>query len=349
MRSTHSIALLACAALLTACGGTAGNGAHDDQNAQKKTVTIATHDSFALPDKLIKQFESESGLKLRLLKQGDTGTLTNKLVLTKDAPLADGVYGIDNTFASRAYGEKVLADHTPADRTPEMTGYDLDEASGAGALTPVDYSDVCINVDTTKLKNPPTGLDDLTRPEYKDMLAIPGANTSSPGLAFLVATIAAKGDQWPAYWKALMANGAKIVAGWTEAYEGEFTQGGGEGKRPIVVSYSSSPPFTVDKATGKPTTKALLDTCFRQVEYAGVLSHADNPEGAAKFVDFMISPQVQAALPENMYVYPVRKVDLPAEWEKFAPPATDPLQVGPEEIAANRTKWLAQWREIVTE
>ncbi len=348
MRSIHPIALLACAALLTACSGPGDAGAGGPAK-DKSVVTVATHDSFALPDELIKKFESESGLKLRLLKQGDTGTLTNKLVLTKDAPLADAVYGIDNTFASRAYDEKVLADHTPDDRTQEMTKYDLNEASGASALTPVDYSDVCINVDTTALKNPPKGLDDLIKPEYKGMLAIPGANTSSPGLAFLVATIAAKGDQWPAYWKALIANDAKIVPGWTEAYEGEFTQGGGDGTRPIVVSYSSSPPFTVDKATGKPTTKALLDTCFRQVEYAGVLAHAQNPVGAEKFVDFMISPEVQAALPENMYVYPVRKVDLPADWKKFAPPATDPLQVRPAEIARNRTKWLAQWREIVTE
>lgn len=338
-----ALALIATTAV--ACGAEDGN---DKTDAKKATsVTVVTHDSFALPEELTKKFETDTGLKLKLLKQGDVGTLVNKLVLTKDSPLADAVYGIDNTFASRAVDEGVLAD--VENNAPEA--YDL-EGDGADQLAAVDYSDVCVNIDDTWFESrelpKPASFDDLAKPMYKDMLATPGATSSSPGLAFLIATIAAKGEGWQDYWKKLVANGAEITSGWTEAYEGQFTQGGGKGKRPIVVSYSSSPPFTIAKATGKPTTSALLDTCFRQVEYAGVLEGAENPDGAEQFVEFMQSDEVQKALPDSMYVYPVADVPLPAAWAKFATPAEKPWEMSADDIAAKRTEWLREWRDIAT-
>lgn len=337
-------ALTVSTCLVAACGSDAGN---EYQKASTE-VTVVTHDSFALDPALEKKFETDSGLDLNIVKQGDVGTLVNKLVLTKDSPLADAVYGIDNTFASRAVDEGVIAEYD-APSGPGQDEFDL-EFPG---LNPVDYSDVCVNVDDTWFaKNSvatPKTLDDLTKPRYRGLLAIPGANTSSPGLAFLLATIGAKGDDWKGYWEDLLANDVAITSGWTEAYEGEFTQGGGQGTRPIVVSYSSSPPFTVPEEGGKPTTSALLDTCFRQVEYAAVLDGAANEDGAQQFVDFMMSPEVQASLPESMYVYPTRSdVELPEAWAQFAPPAQEPWSVPAEEIAENRTAWLREWRDIAT-
>ncbi|MEU0317235.1 thiamine ABC transporter substrate-binding protein, partial [Nocardioides sp. NPDC006273] len=182
---------------------------------------------------------------------------------------------------------------------------------------------------------------------YKDLFVAPGAATSTPGMAFLLATVAEYGkDGWADYWGKLMDNGTKVVDGWDQAYYSDFTQGGGKGTRPIVVSYDSSPAFTVKD--GKTSTKALLDTCFRQVEYAGVLKGADNPEGAQALIDFMLSDSVQGALPESMYVFPVSSsVELPAEWAKFAQQPTSPLSVEPEEIEKNREAWLATWSDTI--
>ena len=192
---------------------------------------------------------------------------------------------------------------------------------------------MCVNVDDTwfakKGVAPPKTLDDLVEPAYKDLMVTPGATTSSPGLAFLLATIAAEGDGWQDYWKKLTANGAKVTSGWSDAYEVDFTAGGGKGTRPIVTSYSSSPPFTIPEGESKPTTHALLDTCFRQVEYAGVLKGSKNPAGMKKFIDFMQGEDFQAALPDNMYVYPVDSaVALPDSWEKYAPVSPKPYTLG---------------------
>ncbi len=213
---------------------------------------------------------------------------------------------------------------------------------------------MCINVDDAwfaeKKMPAPKTLEDLIEPEYKGLFVTPGATTSSPGLAFLLATIGAMGEEWETYWQKLMANDAKITSGWTDAYEVDFTAGGGKGDRPIVTSYSSSPPITIPEGETEPTTRALLDTCYRQVEYAGVLDGAENPEGMEKFIDFMLGRKFQSALPENMYVYPVdRSVELPPDWAKFARVSPTPYAVDPDEVSRNRTEWLREWRDITSQ
>lgn len=341
-------ALLALASLV-GCGAGRSAGPGD---ADPKTLVVATHDSWAMSKGVLADFKKKTGITVTARPQGDAGQLTNKLVLTKDSPLADGVYGIDNTFASRAVDEGVLSPYKTSALPVSAQTFRL-AGAGADELTPVDYGDVCVNVDDTwfaaRHLAPPRTLADLTDPAYKGLFVTPGATTSSPGLAFLLATIAAEGDGWQAYWKKLMANGTKITAGWSDAYEVDFTAGGGKGDRPIVTSYSSSPPFTIPQGKTEPTTHALLDTCFRQVEYAGVLKGSRNPTGMRKFIDFMLGGKFQAALPDNMYVYPVdRGVALPAAWAKFAQVAPTPYAVAPAKITAKRTTWLREWRDLTS-
>lgn len=345
--------------LALALGGAlalAGCGSTEDDNADPatagKTVTIATHDSWAMSEEVMAEFTAQTGITVKIQPQGDAGELTNKLVLTRDNPLADGVFGIDNTFATRAVEEGVLAPYTPADAPESLHEFMLD-GDAHEVLTPIDYGDVCINVDDTwfaeKKIDAPESLADLADPTYRDLLVVPGATSSSPGLAFLIATIGEFGDGWQDYWQDLVDNGVKIDAGWSDAYEVDFTAGGGKGDRPIVVSYSSSPPFTVPEGADEPTTSALLDTCFRQVEYAGVLEGAENPKGAQEFIDFMLGQEFQAALPDNMYVYPVdTTVALPDGWETWAPTAPEPVDVPAADIAENRTEWLREWRDLTS-
>ncbi|MEO5708642.1 MAG: thiamine ABC transporter substrate-binding protein [Nocardioidaceae bacterium] len=349
-----TLSLAVCLAATAACsvgGGTTEQATGPD--GATKTVVVATHDSWAMSKKVLRQFTAETGYTVKVEPNGDAGQLTNKLVLTQGSPIADMAYGIDNTFASRAVDEGVLADYSPADLPASASSYALPDTVEAQQLTPVDYGDVCVNVDDTWFAKhgvtPPKTLDDLTNPAYKGLFVTPGASSSSPGLAFLLATVAKYGDAWPTYWKKLMANDTLITSGWSDAYEVDFTAGGGGGDRPIVLSYASSPPFTIPKGASRPTTSALLDTCFRQVEYAGLLKGAKNPKGAQAFIDFMEQKSFQEALPDNMYVFPVdQDAALPTDWAKFAKVAPKPFTVPPADIAKNRDTWLREWSDVTT-
>jgi thiamine transport system substrate-binding protein len=354
MRHIPAWTALAAAALLTASCSLVG-GDDDTASDDSKRVVLVTHESFVMSKELQKQFEEESGYDLVIRASGDAGALTNKLVLTKDDPTGDAVFGIDNTFGSRAIDEGVLASYAaslPEGADQYVLAGDGD-SGGDHDLTPVDTGDVCVNVDDTWFAAhdvpEPKDLDDLVKPTYRDLFVTPGATTSSPGLAFLLATIAAYGeDGWQDYWTQLMANGTKLTQGWSDAYEVDFTQGGGGGDRPIVLSYDSSPAFTTD-GNGGTTTSALLDTCFRQVEYAGVLAGADNPDGAQALVDFMLSRPFQDALPEAMYVFPVDAgATLPSDWAKFAKQPDHALTVDPADIAEHRDEWLREWSDITS-
>ncbi len=352
-RVHRSVLLLAGAALaLTGCTLTAeSDGPGDPVTSGGEAggpVVLVTHESFALPKKLVRQFEDETGYQLEVRASGDAGTLTNKLVLTQDSPTGDVAYGVDNTFASRALDADVF-DEAGVPLPPGAEAYALSD--GADRLVPVDSGNVCVNIDTRWFRSrgvtPPATLDDLTKPAYRDLFVTPGAPTSSPGMAFLLTTVAAYGDGWPDYWADLMANGTRVTSGWSDAYYVDFTQGGGDGTRPIVLSYDSSPAFTV--SGGRSTTKALLDTCFRQVEYAGVLAGAANPAGARAVLEFLLGEDAQAALPESMYVFPVRDgVSLPKDWARFAERPTTPYTVDPADIDAHRDEWLTTWQDVVT-
>jgi thiamine transport system substrate-binding protein len=337
------------AALVLVVTGCSLIGADDDASGSKDVVLV-THDSFVLPKPLIAQFERQSGYHLVVHASGDGGTLTNKLVLTQGDPTGDVAFGVDNTFASRALDADVFA---KTDVALPAGAQQYAVPGDDGRLAPIDNGNVCVNIDTGWFADhhlaPPRTLGDLVKPAYRDLLAVPGATTSSTGLAFLLGTIGRYGDAWSAWWQKLVGNGATITDGWTQAYETDFTQGGGHGRDPIVVSYDSSPAFTVPKGSDTSTTEALLDTCFRQVEYAGVLTGAADPQGAKAFVEFLLSPDVQKALPDAMYVFPVRRgTPLPAAWAKFAVQPRHPYAVSPADISAHRDTWLREWSDIVS-
>jgi thiamine transport system substrate-binding protein len=337
--------LLVSALTATMAGCSLGSGGDDGGGTDRKVVLV-THDSFAMSDDVMKKFTDDTGITIDVRKVGDAGALTNQLVLTKDSPIGDVAYGVDTTFASRALDEDVFAEYAPDVDGPAE--YELDDTN---RLTAVDLGDVCLNVDPAALEAKgvpePTGYADLVKPEYKDMLVVEDPATSSPGLAYLLGTIAKLGDGWQDHWRALKANGVQVVSGWEEAYTQEFSGSSGKGPRPIVVSYASSPSAELDDQ-GNPRTKAVLGTCFRQVEYAGVLKNAAHADDAKKVMDFLLSEQFQAQVPEQMYVYPARAgVTLPEAWQKAAPLPTASAELPSEQIQQNRERWIGEWRAIV--
>lgn len=327
----------------------ASSGSSSGSATTKQTVvTLVTHDSWVAPKPLLAEFTKATGYQVKVVASGDAGKLANSVVLAKGNPVGDVTFGIDNTFATRVSGSGALAPYTSAKLPAGAKKYALTDATAAKELTPIDFGDVCVNVDDAWFaqhkKTPPTSLDDLTKPEFKNLFVTPGAATSSPGMAFLLATIAKYGESgWQGYWKKLTANGAKITSGWSDAWSVDYTAGGGKGTRPIVLSYDSSPADTKQKSS------ALLNTCFRSVEYAGVLQGAKNTAGAKAFVDFMLGKSFQAALPPNMYVFPVDpSVALPADWKAAVKVPTQPLNVDPATITAKRDGWLRQWQDVTS-
>jgi thiamine transport system substrate-binding protein len=335
-----------CAAVVLAAGACGGGESPNE-------VVLVTHDSFVMSDELRKAFEDESGLTLEILQAGDAGEVVAKALLTAGNPQGDVLFGIDNNLLSRALdGDLFESYESPALQTVDDR-YVLDPEH---RVTPIDHGEVCLNYDKAWFADrgiePPRSLDDLLRPAYRKLLVVENPATSTPGLAFMLATIAKYGDPgWESYWRALRANGVQVVDGWEEAYNVRFSGSAGKGDRPIVVSYASSPPAEVIFAKPRPKdapTAVVEASCFRQVELAGVLRGAPNEDGARKLVDFMLSKRFQEAIPLAMFVFPVnRDAVLPPEFERYAAVPASPLELSPAEIGANRERWVDTWTRIV--
>lgn len=345
------IAITAAAALLlAACGSGEPAGSPEPSGtdlSESGTLTVVTHDSFALPEELLAQFEATSGLDVTYVQPGDGGALVNQLILTKDSPLGDVVYGVDNSYATRAINQGVISPYQSAALPEESNQFVVE------GLVPIDFGDVCINADVAYFDDNdlpvPTSLEHLVDPEYSDLLVVPNPAASSPGLSFMLATIGSVGeDGWLDYWAQLRDNGLLVVSGWSEAYYGEFSGSGEGGERPLVLSYATSPAFTLTEEGDDSTTVALLGTCFRQVEFAGVIQGAQNEAGAREFIDFLLSEEVQAAIPESMFMYPVvQDTELPADWMEFAPLSDNPIYMEPELISEHRDRWVQEWTDVV--
>jgi thiamine transport system substrate-binding protein len=344
-----SILLLgSCLLAFTAagCGGT--------DKAAPTEVVLVTHDSFAIPKRVKAAFERQSGLKLRILQGGDAGEAVNRALLTKGNPQGDVLFGIDNNLLSRALTAGLFEPY-------EATGLDRVDSryliDPEHRVTPIDHGDVCLNVDKKWFASrgiaAPTTLADLTEPRYRNLLVVENPATSTPGLAFLLATVARFGENgWKGYWRRLRANDVLVVDGWEEAYTARFSgAGGSKGKRPIVVSYATSPAAEVIFASKPPTTAptaVVADSCFRQIELAGVLAGAKNVEGAHALIDFMLTKQFQAAVPGSMFVLPVRNgTPLSDAFRRYAVSPSRPLDLPAAEIGRNRDRWIDEWTQTV--
>lgn len=342
-------ALAAGALTASACSGGSSDAV---------TVTLVTYDSFPAPDpenpvhQALAEFTEQTGIAVEVLVAGDTGTMLAKAELTAGNPEGDVIWGIDSTFLSRAVDAGIFEPYAAAGRG-EVPDEFLSLVPGDEA-TPVDFGDVCVNYDRAALDRlgvePPDSFDDLADPTYASMLIVQDPAASSPGLAFLLATIAEFGDDgWQTYWERLVDNDVEVVDSWTTAYYESFSLAGGD--RPLVVSYGSSPPFEVlfaAEPTDTAPTGVVESTCFRQVEFAGVLAGTDAPDAARRLVDFLVSPRFQAEIPLNLFVFPAnRSVPLDSVFVEHATIPAEPLALDPVAIGAGRATWIDEWTDIV--
>jgi len=317
-------------------------------------ITVMTHDSFSVSKKVVAIFEKREQVKIRFLKAGDAGAALNQAILSKNNPLADVFYGVDNTFISRALKAGVfIAYPSPLLRhIPDELKLDIQNR-----LLPVDFGDVCLNYDKKWFQKkgiqPPQDIAALVDPRYKNLTVVENPATSSPGLAFLMATVGRFGEQgYQEYWKKLTKNGVLVTKGWQEAYWGSFSAAS-KGNRPIVVSYASSPPAEVFYAKKKPAeapTAAVTSpgSCFRQIEFVGILKGTKKLKLAQKLIDFMLDTDFQEDIPLQMFVFPSnRKASLPQVFTKHTVTAEQPVMLAPERIATQRENWIETWTDIV--
>jgi thiamine transport system substrate-binding protein len=359
-RRSMSAVTAAVVLVVSACGGGDDDEAVEVGEAPVAfdgTLTLVTYDSFpdsgtSLNDAL-EAFTESTGIDVEILVAGDTGTMLAKASLSAGNPEGDVMWGIDNTFLSRALTDGIFEPYVAAglDAVPA----EFTDAVPNGEATPVDFGDVCVNYDIgwfdERGLTPPTSLQDLADPAYAGMLVVQNPATSSPGLAFLLATVDEFGeDGWQDYWRALGANGVEVVESWTQAYYERFSWAGG-GPSPLVVSYGSSPPAEVvfaDPPRDDAPTGVIESTCFRQIEFAGVLRGTQAPAQARQLVEFLISDEFQRELPLNLFVHPVNAdTELPSEFVDFAVVPADPRTIDPAVIDTNRSAWIDEWTELV--
>ena len=322
-----------------------------------RTVRVMTHDSFDISEEVLSTFEAEHDARIEILKAGDAGVVLNQAILSKDNPLADVLYGVDNTLLSRALEAGIFVPYQSPllDQIPDR--FELDDQHRA---LPVDYGDVCLNYEKAWFESeglePPSHLEDLTEPDYEGLTVVENPATSSPGLAFMLATIGHFGEDgdytWLNYWADLRDNDVLVTEGWSEAYYEQFTYGsGGSGDRPVVVSYASSPPvevhFSEEPFEEAPTAVVVGDgSCFRQIEFVGVLKNAQNLDLAREWIDFMLGETFQEDIPLHMFVFPANQnAALPDVFVEFAVTPDNPVTIDYTAIEANRESWIDAWTE----
>lgn len=295
-------------------------------------VILVAYDAFTPQEGIFEEFTKDTGVTVKVVTAGDTGTMVSKAILTAGNPEGDVMWGIDNTFLSRAQKAELL------------TSYE-----------PVDEGDICVNYDKNWFAQRnipvPQTFEDLIKPIYKNLLVVQDPTTSSPGLGFMLATISHFGEtKWENYWEQLTANKVKIVSDWTTAYTVEFSGSSGKGKYPLVVSYGSSPPAEVVYSStpiDEPPTGVMESTCFRQTEYVGVLRGTKNEKIAQQLVSYLLGKTFQESMPLTLFVFPVNKeAVLPEVFTKFATKPSNPLTIDPDDIEKNRDAWLDTWRAI---
>ncbi|MBC7250734.1 MAG: thiamine ABC transporter substrate-binding protein [Anaerolineae bacterium] len=322
-----------------------------------RSLVLMSHDSFAVSEEVIAEFETAHNAKVQFLPSGDAGSALNKAILSKENPLADVFFGVDNTFLSRALEADIFEPYQPQGLENIPDTLELDPQY---RLVPVDYGDVCLNYDKAYFEEkgltPPQTLRDLTKPELRGLTVVENPATSSPGLAFLLATVGHFGESgdytYLDFWRDMRANDVLVTEGWEDAYWGQSTWAGG-GDRPIVVSYATSPAAEVYFSEGAleepPTGNVLGDgACFRQIEFVGILKGTKNRDLAEAFIDFILSTRFQEDIPLQMWVFPANEqAKLPQVFLDFAETPAHPAVVSPEDIAANREAWIEAWTEVV--
>ena len=315
------------------------------ENSESSNLVIYAYDSFVSEwgpgPVVIPLFEEEYGVKVNLISAGDSGQVLQKAILEKDNPKADILIGIDNNLLAKALEESIFSPYKPENISKVQKKLLFDPEYN---VIPFDYGFFSIIYDSQKIKDPPASLEDLLQPKYKKSLIMMDPRTSSPGLGFLLWTIAEYGDNFTDYWTKLKESILTVTDGWDTGY-GLFTSG----EAPMVLSYTTSPAYHVEyENTTRYRAAVFPEGHYMQIEGLGIVKNAPNRKMAEKFVEFALSKEFQNAIPLTNWMYPASdEVNLPDSFD-YAPVPEKKLLLPSNEIRENVDKWLTQWTDSVT-
>lgn len=310
-----------------------------------KNLTVYTYSSFSvkLIDNIKNHFKTKYNLTVDFKSFSDTGPLFNQLLQEKNNPVADVVIGLDSSYFAKALKEDLFQPYQPANLSLVNKDLIFDPEY---RLIPFDYGYVLFNYDSQKLDSLPKTHRDLLQPQFKKKIIISNPLTSSPGQVFLLTTIALYGeDGYLDYWRQLKANLLTIAPGWDEAY-GMYTNG----EAPIVLSYGTSPAYhLLYENTERYQALILDDAAYAQIEGAGIIKNTANLTNAKLLMDYLLSAEFQALIPENQFMYPVRSdVTLPESF-RIAAKVDKILNLPLDKVTANLERWLQEWEQVINE
>ncbi len=313
--------------------------------ATEADLTIYTYDSFVAEwgpaPKVIPKFEKKYNVKVQMISVGDAGHVLNRAILEKKNPRADIILGIDNNMLSKALDSGILEPYVSKNLSllPDELIFDKTHH-----ITPFDHGYFAIVYDTKKISKPPVSFEDLLHPRFRNKLILEDPRTSSPGLGFLLWTIAVYKEDYLKYWERLRPNILTITEGWDTAY-GLFTSG----EAPMVLSYTTSPAYHVEyEDTTRYQAAIFKEGNYLQIEGMGILKGSKNRMLAEKFIDFILTEDFQMEIPLTNWMFPVNPEVKTPDSFRYAPKPDKTLSLDTFEIERNQDRWIKGWLSVVT-
>ncbi|WP_099867366.1 thiamine ABC transporter substrate binding subunit [Pararhizobium haloflavum] len=313
--------------------------------AQDRTLTVYTYESFTAewgPGPIVKEaFESQCDCRLEWVAVADGVALLNRLLLEGDQAKAGVVLGLDTNLVVDAKQTGLFTPHEIDTTAVDVPGNWSDDT-----FVPYDYGHFAVVYDTEAIENPPTSLKELVEGDPDEKIAIQDPRSSTPGLGLLLWMKSVYGEDAVDAWADLKDRVLTVAPGWSEAY-GLFT----DGEVPMVLSYTTSPAYhMIAEDTDRYQAAAFDEGHYLQIEVAGILKNAPDPELARDFLRFMITEDFQDAIPTSNWMMPAGPVSqaLPDAFAGLVTPE-ETLLFTPEEVAQNRRAWVDEWLAVMSE
>lgn len=305
--------------------------------ADTPVLTVLTYDSFASdwgPGPVVeKAFEAECGCDLRFIPAGDGAALLARLRLEGARSEADVVLGLDTNLTAAAAETGLFAPHGVA------ATLDLPVDWNDANFLPFDWGWFAFVHDTTRVPSPPTSIEALAESDLKIVIQDP--RSSTPGLGLLMWVKAAYDSRSAEIWGKLADNILTVTPGWSESYDLFL-----KGEADMVLSYTTSPAYHLIAENDETKAAApFSEGHYLQVEVAGVLANAKQPELARRFMEFMVSDAFQSAIPETNWMYPAKTPagGLPEGFGGLVQPETS-LLFPADAAQALRDAAIEEWR-----